>query len=265
MNDNPWLRADRPLVIAHRGHSLELPENTLEAYRRAIELGTEMIEADVNLTRDGRLVMIHDWTLDRTTSGSGPVRAATLDEIVALDAGSWFGPEYRDVRVPTTAETIDFARSAGIKMCFEVKGATADEADEIADLLVDLLAQRDALGWALMSSYHHRAMARVKRRVPELMIAPERLPDDVPADPAEALRQARDLDAQIIQNHHAFLTTELVDHLHAAGVAIWAWPTTDEQSISDSLAVGVDALMGDDVAAMVRAVGRLATPAEGQG
>jgi glycerophosphoryl diester phosphodiesterase len=67
MSANPWLRAERPLVIAHRGHSIEVPENTLEAYRRAIELGAEMIECDVNMTRDGELVMIHDWTLDRTT------------------------------------------------------------------------------------------------------------------------------------------------------------------------------------------------------
>lgn len=60
MTDSAWLRPSRPLVIAHRGHSLEVPENTIAAYRRAIELGTETIEADVNMTRDGHLVMIHD-------------------------------------------------------------------------------------------------------------------------------------------------------------------------------------------------------------
>lgn len=256
MTPNPWRRT-RPLVIAHRGHSIEVPENTLEAYRRAIELGTEMIEADVNLTRDDELVMIHDWTLDRTTSGSGNVREATLDEVRSLDAGAWFGPEFKGLRVPTTAETIDLARDSGVMMCFEVKGADADEADEIALRLVDLLASRDALGWALMSSYHHRAMALARTRVPELMLAPERLPDDVPADPAEALRQAQALGARIIQNHHALLTPELVEHLHGADVAVWAWPTTEPQSIVDSIAVGADGVMGDDVSAMVEAVSRL--------
>lgn len=251
---NPWFRADRPLVIAHRGHSIAVPENTMEAYRRAIELGTEMIEADVNITRDGRLVMIHDWTLDRTTNGSGRVREATLAEIQQLDAGSWFGPEFEGLRVPTTVDMIRFAGEAGMPVCFEVKGADADEADVIADLLVDLFVEHDALGWALMSSYHHRAMARSKARVPELMLAPERLPDDVPADPEEALRQARDLGADIIQNHFRFVTPELVDHLRAAGVALWAWPTTERQEILDTLELGVDAIMGDDVTAMVDAV-----------
>lgn len=254
MSTNPWLRADRPLVIAHRGESIAVPENTLEAYRRAIELGAEMIEADVNITKDGRLVMIHDWTLDRTTNGRGRVRAATLDEIEGLDAGTWFGAEFAGLRVPATVELIELAGEAGVPVCFEVKGADADEADEIADRLLDLLIEHDALGRSLMSSYHHRAMARSRARVPELMLAPERLPDDVPAVPDEALRQARELGADIIQNHFRFITPELVDHLHRAGVALWAWPTTERQDIRDTLELGVDAIMGDDVGAMVEAV-----------
>lgn len=261
MSRNPWLRADRPLVIAHRGHSIAVPENTLEAYRRAIELGTEMIEADVNLTSDGQLVMIHDWTLDRTTSGAGRVRGATLDEIRRLDAGAWFGPEFAGLRVPATIELLELAGEAQVPVCFEVKGADADEADEIADLLVDLLVEHDALDRALMSSYHHRAMARSRARVPELMLAPERLPDDVPADPEEALRQALDLGSDIIQNHFKFVTPELVDHLHGAGVALWAWPTTERQEILDSLELDVDAIMGDDVTAMVDAVRARPAPA----
>src|SRR5690349_21746061 len=71
MSKTPWLREDRPLSVAHRGHSIAYPENTLEAYRKAIELGVEMIECDVNITSDGKLVMMHDPTLDRTTTGTG--------------------------------------------------------------------------------------------------------------------------------------------------------------------------------------------------
>ncbi len=257
MTTNPWLRAERPLVIAHRGHSIDVPENTFPAYRRAIELGTEMIECDVNMTRDGELVMIHDWTLDRTTDGSGPVRALTLDEVGRLDAGSWLGPEFTGLRVPTTADTIELAREAGILMCFEVKGETTDEFRRVAEALADLLAERDALEWALMSSYDHEALASARARVPELRFAPERLPDDVPPDPAEAVRQASALGAPVLQNHWRFLTPELVSGLHDHEIAIWAWPTTEEPSIAASIAAGVDGVMGDDVAAMVRAVAAL--------
>jgi glycerophosphoryl diester phosphodiesterase len=259
---NPWLQPAKPLVIAHRGHSIEVPENTIEAYRRAVELGTGMIECDVNRTKDGQLVMIHDWSLDRTTSGRGPVRDLTLAEVRELDAGSWFGREFTGLRVPTTVDAIELGREAGIQMCFEVKGETPDEYAGTAVLLADLLAERDALGWAFMSSYDHEALALARQRVPELLLAPERLPDNVPADPEEALRQARALGAPVLQNHWAFITPELIRALREGGVALWSWPTTAESEIARSIADGADGIMGDDVAAMTRAVAALdAAPA----
>jgi glycerophosphoryl diester phosphodiesterase len=255
MTSNPWIGRERPLIIAHRGHSIAVPENTLEAYRTAIELGVEMIECDVNRTKDGELVMIHDWTLDRTTSGSGRVEDLTLAELQALDAGSRFDPTFAGVRVPTTAETLDLAREAGVWMCFEVKGETPAHYRRVAEQLVDLFVAKDALGWAFMSSYDHDALAAAKAKVPELMLAPERLPDDVPVDIPEAIRQAEALGAEVLQNHWRHITTEVVDALHARGIGIWTWPTTEDEGIVRSLDAGVDGVMGDDVAAMVRLVG----------
>src|SRR5688572_32757922 len=123
MSTNPWLRDYRPLSVAHRGHSIAYPENTLEAYRKAIELGVEMIECDVNITRDGQLVMMHDSTLDRTTNGAGRVSGATWEEIQGLDAGGKFKPEFTGLRVPSTEETVLLFKEAGIFSCIEVKGA----------------------------------------------------------------------------------------------------------------------------------------------
>src|ERR1051325_8467196 len=122
MSTNLWIREHRPLSVAHRGHSIEYPENTMEAYRKAIELGIEMIECDVNITRDGKLVMIHDYTLDRTTNGSGQVSSLTWDEIERLDAGGKFKPEFAGVRIPSTEDTLLLYKEAGISSCFEVKG-----------------------------------------------------------------------------------------------------------------------------------------------
>jgi glycerophosphoryl diester phosphodiesterase len=244
------------LVIAHRGHSLEVPENTIAAYDRAIELGAEMIEADVNISRDGQLVMMHDPTLDRTTSGHGRVSAATSDELAGLDAGAWFGATFAGLRIPTVEETIELARDAGIWMCFEVKGGDPAEAERIADALIALLVARDALGFAAMSGYDHDVLALAKRRAPDLVLAPERLPDDVPNDPVTTVGQARALGAPIIQNHYRFLTDELVGALHAASIAVWSWPTTDEADIVSSVALGADGVMGDDVRRLVEVVGR---------
>lgn len=96
-----------PAIIAHRGASSAAPENTLAAFRRAADEGAAWIECDVKLTADGRPIIFHDDTLDRTTDGGGVVDDYTLDVIGALDAGGWFSPEFRGEPVPTLEEMLD--------------------------------------------------------------------------------------------------------------------------------------------------------------
>ena len=91
----------------------------------------------------------------------------------------------------------------------------------------------------------------------ELMIAPERLPDDAPPDPAEALRQAKSFHASVLQHQYTVLSADVVRTLHENDVAVWAWSTTDEPSMLLSLELGADALMGDDVELMLQILNRL--------
>jgi glycerophosphoryl diester phosphodiesterase len=257
MSNNPWLREYRPMSVAHRGHSIACPENTLEAYRKAIELGVEMIECDVNITRDGTLVMMHDPTLDRTTTGSGRVSAATWEEIQRLDAGGKFRPEFAGARVPSTEETLSLYKEAGIWSCFEVKGANGDESERIALGLVELFIKHNMLNTAFMSSYHHEALQLAMSKCPELLLAPERLPDDAPADPPEAVRQAKSFPAPVLQHQYTVLTSDVVHALHENEIAVWSWSTTDESSMVFSIELGADALMGDDVELMLEILNRM--------
>lgn len=257
MSTNPWLREYRPLSVAHRGHSIAYPENTLEAYRKAIELGVEMIECDVNITRDGTLVMMHDPTLDRTTTGNGLVSASTWDEVQQLDAGGKFRPEFSGVRIPAAEETLLLYKETGTLSCFEVKGANAGEWNRIALGLVDLFIKHDMLDKAFLSSYHHECLHQAMAKCSELMIAPERLPDDAPPDPAEALRQAKSFHAPVLQHQYTVLSADVVRTLHENDVAVWAWSTTDEPSMLLSLELEADALMGDDVELMLQILNRL--------
>ena len=257
MSTNPWLRDHRPLSVAHRGHSIAYPENTLEAYRKAIDLGVEMIECDVNITSDGKLVMIHDSTLDRTTTGSGRVSSASWDDIQQLDAGGKFKPEFTGIRVPSTEETLLLYKEAGILSCVEVKGADSDESDRIALGLVDLFVKHNMLDKAFLSSYHHEAMQLAKSKCPELLLAPERLPDDAPPDPSDAVRQAQAFSAPVLQHQYTVLTADVVRVLHENEIAVWAWSTTDEPSMVYSIELGADALMGDDVQLMLEVLNRM--------
>lgn len=257
MSPNPWIRAYRPLSVAHRGHSIAYPENTLDAYRKAIELGVEMIECDVNITRDGTLVMMHDSTLDRTTTGTGRVSASIWKDIQQLDAGGKFKPEFTGVRIPSTEETLLLYKEAGISSCFEVKGADADESNRIALGLVELFLKHNMLDRAFLSSYHHEALHLAKSKCPELLLAPERLPDDAPPDPSEAVRQAKAFDAPVIQHQYTVLNEDVVRALHEQGIAVWSWSTTDEPSLVSSIELGADALMGDDVELMLEVLNRM--------
>src|ERR1700730_8183609 len=95
-------------TIAHRGASGHAPENTMAAFRRAVELGARFIETDLQITRDARVIAIHDFTLERTTSGNGQVHLLSLEQIRALDAGAWYGDRgaapFSGERVPTLKE-----------------------------------------------------------------------------------------------------------------------------------------------------------------
>lgn len=257
MAPNPWIRSSRPLSVAHRGHSIAYPENTQVAYRKAIEMGIEMIECDVNITSDGQLVMIHDSTLDRTTNGRGRVSAATWDEVQRLDAGAKFNPEFAGTRISSTEETLLFFKEAGIYACFEVKGADAAESKRIATTLLGLFQKHNVLDTMFMSAYNHDALKLALAQCPELLLAPERLPDDAPADPPEAVRQVLSFPAPVLQHQYTVLTAEVMKALHDVDVAVWSWSTTDEASLVLSIELGADAVMGDDVKLMLEVLNRM--------
>ncbi|MCI0545666.1 MAG: glycerophosphodiester phosphodiesterase, partial [Candidatus Rokubacteria bacterium] len=96
-----------PLVIAHRGASEEAPENTIAAFELALALGADGLEVDVHLSKDDQPVVIHDFTLERTTDGAGPVRALTARELKRLDAGGWMGTRFRGQRIQNLHEVLE--------------------------------------------------------------------------------------------------------------------------------------------------------------
>jgi glycerophosphoryl diester phosphodiesterase len=110
-----------PPPVAHRGDSAQAPENTYPAFAKALAAGVRRLELDVRFTNGDVPVLMHDETVDRTTNGTGAVSALTLDQIRALDAGSWFGKKYRGTRVPTLFDILKLARSKNASVMVELK------------------------------------------------------------------------------------------------------------------------------------------------
>lgn len=249
-DSNPWRRSV-PLAIAHRGQRATFPEQTLEAYEAAIRLGADGIETDVQLTADGCLAMMHDLTLDRTTDGRGPIAAHDWAELRTVDAGSWFGPDFVGCRIPSLEETIELVVGAGLVLCVEVKG-DREEAPRVASAVARLVRQRSLLDQVFISSFDHAALAVARREAGSPLLAPERLPESGPSDPATATAQAVALDAAVLQHRWEDLTPEVAAALHDEGVAIWTWPIDDPESVARSLALGADAVIGDDVSLLLQ-------------
>jgi len=157
------------LVVAHRGASTKAPENTIDAYRLAIEEGADAIELDVHLTADGQLAVIHDETLERTTDGSGAVAALTMEQIRGFDAGATFAGgdgsfAYRErgLRVPTLPEVIEWL-PAEVALVIEIKARAA------VDEVVRLLRQaEDVRRRASVISFDEQAVQRSRELDPEL-------------------------------------------------------------------------------------------------
>jgi glycerophosphoryl diester phosphodiesterase len=253
---NRWLMPGRPLVIAHRGHSVGAPEQTLAAYTTAADLGAEMIEADVQCSRDGRLVMMHDTTLDRTTNGHGPVAALTFAQLRALDAGGWFSTDFAGAPVPSLDEVFELAGDRGLALCLEAKGRTSEVMAHTAMLVAGEIAARGRLDRDVLASFDHQALVLAANAVPGLALAPDRLPERGPSSAEALIAQARSVGAEIIQHHYADLSVDVVDAVHEAGVALWAWPPTSVEETERACALGVDGVMGDDVAVIAAALGR---------
>lgn len=154
---------DNFVVIGHRGASAYYPENTLSAIKAAYEMGAEMVEFDVLLSKDGVPVVIHDETLDRTTNGKGKVEDYTLEELKKMDAGSWFGEEHKGEPIPTLEEVIQFAKGK-IALNIEIKteAVTDSVRNGIEEKALKLVQQYEMEDYVLFSSFDYRAIAHLR-------------------------------------------------------------------------------------------------------
>ena len=153
-------------VCGHRGHSIDYPENTMAAFRRAVELGGTSLEIDVVMSGDGDIVVLHDLMVDRTTDGHGFAEDMTAAQICALDAGGQFDKKFSGERVPLLSEVLAFAREERIGLHCEIKDPGNEDA--LIARLADLLDDTGAMDWFVAISFDHQQLAKAKAAIPGL-------------------------------------------------------------------------------------------------
>ncbi len=235
-------------VIAHRGASASAPENTLAAFRLAAKMGADFIETDLQLTRDARLVAIHDETLDRTTSGSGRVTRVTLEELRELDAGACFrkhrprtgrqSPHFAGERIPTVEEVLAFGRETNMGLYLELKMPGARGAEHV---LVDALRVARYADSAVVISFDEKALAAMRAIEPSIVTG-----FLFSGQSKDSVAEAMSLGAKQLLPRADRVTRKLVEKAHENGLEVIAWTVNASRRMKELMAMGVDGIITNE-------------------
>ncbi|MDH6374403.1 glycerophosphoryl diester phosphodiesterase [Paenibacillus sp. PastF-3] len=225
--------------FAHRGASAVCPENTMAAFRKGLELGATGIETDVQMTKDGGLVLIHDETLNRTTNGTGYVKDKTLAEILEVDAGSWFSPEFKGEKLPLLEDLLDLLQGRDTVLNIEFKNGTffypGMEEKVIAAVREFKMSDR-----VIFSSFNHYSLAHSKTIAPEIRTG---------ILYGEGLYRPWDYAATIGANalhaYHQAVLPEFVEEAAKHGIAYHPWTVNDPERMKALIDSGVSGIITD--------------------
>jgi len=232
-----------PALVAHRGAGKLAPENTLAAMRAGHAHGYRMVEFDVKLSGDGVPFLLHDDTLDRTTSGRGRADALNWTELAKLDAGSWHSAEYAGETLPTLAAVAHWAIANGVMCNVEIKPMPGRERETGAAVALDARALWSQASVApLLSSFSEEALAAARDVVPELprALLLERIPADWEA------RMSR-LECVAIDTDYRVLDEKFVAAAHRAGFKVLAYTPNDPAVVARLVTWHVDAIITDAI------------------
>lgn len=217
-----------PFLWAHRGASGSAPENTLAAFRAAEAAGADGIELDVQLSRDGVPVVLHDDTVDRTTDGAGRADRLLLRELKSLDAGGWFDPAFAGEPLPTLEEVLRWA-GGRLRLNVEIKVSAA------AFAVLELL-RSFPLARVLVSSFEHGLLESLRRSDPDLSLA---FLLDSPFW-RRVLGRAEACGAESLNPRHDRVSRNLVVACHRLGMAVYPWTVDDPRRLEVLCRLGVD-------------------------
>ncbi|HEY8761748.1 MAG TPA: glycerophosphodiester phosphodiesterase family protein [Candidatus Dormibacteraeota bacterium] len=206
----------RIMLGGHRGNPAEHPENTLASFRSAIDAGCDLVECDVHLTADGKLAVIHDHLLERTTNGTGLVGAHTLAELRELDAG-------KGQKIPLLEELFELVRDR-VGLVIETKQNPVPYPG-LEEKLAAVLRENDMVERVSVISFHHRCIRHLKEVAPELDLGI--IDASRPIDPVAMLRASG---ADLFSSYYATLDPEMAEEIRAAGGAVGVWTVDDQLS-----------------------------------
>ena len=238
-----------PTVMAHRGLSADAPENTLYAFSDAISVGADFIELDVQQTRDGVLVVMHDSNLKRTTGVNKDIWDVDYADIQDLDAGSWFDPAYANARIPTLEETLQFVDKRA-KLNIEIK-PTKHGSDTLEQDVAELITRYQYTDACYVTSFSYGSLKKVKEANPEIRTG---YLMSVAYGQFYSLKYA-----DAFSLNKVFVTSQVVNAAHQQGKQIFAWTVNSMSEVRSLCNLHVDSIITDDPVMVQNVISRDST------
>ncbi len=264
ISEHSFFEPDKFLVIAHRGGIRLGPENTLLTYERAVELGIDVIELDVRVTKDKQLIVLHDDTVNRTTNGRGPVHALTLKQLKDLDAGFHWSPDNgrtfpfrgQKLKVPTLAEV--FKAFPEMRVNIEIKKS---QEQWVPDLCRQI-QQSGMTAKVMVASFDSDTLVEFRKHCPEVATSvgtseaiyffglQKMHLESIYTPKAQALQVPEKLDNMKV------VTRRFLEAAHSRNMRVHVWTVNDTAAMQRLLNLGVDGIMTDDPEKLLRLIGR---------
>ena len=228
------------IIFAHRGYSKKYPENTMLAFEKAIEVGADGIETDVHLSKDGELVITHDETLDRVSTGTGMVGSHTYKELLEFDFGIKKGPEFKGQKIPRLIDLIKLIKEKDLFLNIEIK-IGFPLYPGIEEKVLDLIIKEDILDKVIISSFNHYSLALLRNLNKNIKLAP--LYVSAIYRPYD---YAKSFGANYIHPNYQVVNEDIVKESHSNGVKVNMYTVNDLKVALGLKAMGVDGIITDD-------------------
>lgn len=231
----------KTIVVAHRGGSLLAPENTIAAFKNALELGVERIELDVQLSKDNAVVVIHDEKLDRTTNGIGEVSAYAYSQLSGFNAGSKFSEHFKGETIPLLENLLELV-SGKATLLIEIK-KVGHRNKGIENAVVELIHKHQAASWCVVQSFCYDSIVKIHEL--DETIKTGLLFTKPPID--KILNNK--IDVRFISEinfHHAYASKKNIEHLHSLNKKVFVWTVNKPERMKQLVENGVDGIITDD-------------------
>ena len=234
----------QPLIFAHRGDSAHAPENTISAFQLAVEHGADGIEFDVKVTHDGRVIVLHDQTLQRTTTGYGNLKSFSYDELRMFDSGEKYSSKYKNEKIPTLEEVFE---AVGNRLNINIELTNyATPGDDLIEKVAKILAQVNDTSKVMFSSFNWSNLKKIHKLCPEIPCGLLALPGI--AGWLSRSSFTRNVPHEAIHPYFADVNKNSVKAWHQQGKKVNVWTVNEPKEMLRLNDIGVDMIMTDDPA-----------------